>query len=64
MIAPTHLLFSKRKKLGELYDIWRVENKVYDCPSSVIGFLSENGLLNVEKCIEFLDESSRSKQVT
>ena len=48
------ILFSQRRKLGELYKQWTIDNHVLDCPSSVVDFLQIKGLLNEEKAQEFL----------
>lgn len=57
------LLFSRRKKLAEEYEKWRLcVNRgsgvtILDCPQAVIGFLNANGLLNEEKVLEYLKEN-------
>lgn len=48
------IYFSQRRKLGELYKQWIIDNHVYDCPSSVVDFLQQEGLLNEQKTYEFL----------
>lgn len=48
------ILFSQRRKLGELYKQWTIDNHVLDCPSSVVDFLQIKGLLNEEKTHTFL----------
>lgn len=48
------IYFTQRRKLGELYKQWIVDNHVYDCPSSVVDFLQVKGLLNEQKTYEFL----------
>jgi len=48
------IYFTQRRKLGELYKQWIIDNHVYDCPSSVVDFLQTKGLLNEEKTHEFL----------
>lgn len=48
------IYFSQRRKLGELYKQWIIDNHVYDCPSSVVDFLQVKGLLNEQKTYEFL----------
>ena len=48
------IYFSQRKKLGDLYTQWRIENCVLDCPSSVVGFLVGEGLMDEAKVREFL----------
>lgn len=48
------IYFSQRKKLGDLYTQWRIENHVLDCPSSVVGFLVGEGLMDETKVREFL----------
>lgn len=48
------IYFSQRKKLGDLYTQWRIENRVLDCPSSVVGFLVGEGLMDEAKVREFL----------
>lgn len=48
------ILFSQRRKLGELYKQWIKDHHVLDCPSSVVDFLQINGLLNEEKAHVFL----------
>lgn len=48
------IYFSQRKKLGDLYTQWRIENRVLDCPSSVVGFLVGEGLMDETKVREFL----------
>jgi len=66
------IYFSQRKKLGEMYKQWIVDNRVYDCPSSVVDFLQVKGLLNEQKTYEFLavktsslidDEGNSSKLI-
>lgn len=48
------IYFTQRRKLGELYKQWIIDNHVYDCPSSVVDFLQVKGLLNERKTYEFL----------
>lgn len=48
------IYFSQRKKLGEMYKQWIVDNRVYDCPSSVVDFLQVKGLLNENRIHKFL----------
>lgn len=48
------IYFTQRRKLGELYKQWIIDNHVYDCPSSVVDFLQVKGLLNEQKTYEFL----------
>ena len=48
------IFFNHRRKLGELYKQWTIDNHVFDCPSSVVDFLQEMGLLNEEKVYDFL----------
>ena len=50
------LLFTARLKLAEKYDQWRKENHVLDCPLSVVTFLLSMGLLDEDKCREYLKE--------
>lgn len=66
------IYFTQRRKLGELYKQWIIDNHVYDCPSSVVDFLQMQGLLNEEKTHEFLavktssiidDEGNSSKMI-
>lgn len=66
------IYFTQRRKLGELYKQWIIDNHVYDCPSSVVDFLQTKGLLNEEKTNEFLavktssiidDEGNSSKMI-
>jgi hypothetical protein len=49
------LLFTARQKLAEQYDLWRKENRVADCPFSVITFLQSRGLLNEDKVRQYLN---------
>ena len=46
--------FSKQIELGEVYSKWVVENRLQDCPATVIHFLQVKGLLNEEKTHNFL----------
>lgn len=48
------LLFSQRKKLGDLYLEWIKENSILDCPLSMVSFMQINGLLNEDKAREML----------
>lgn len=48
------IYFSQRRKLGEMYKQWIIENHIYDCPSSVVDFLQVKGLLDEKKTYEFL----------
>ena len=48
------IFFSHRKKLGELYKQWTIDNHVLDCPSSVVDFLQQKSLLNEEKVRDYL----------
>lgn len=48
------IFFNHRKKLGELYKQWTIDNHVLDCPSSVVSFLQIKGLLNEEKVRDYL----------
>jgi hypothetical protein len=52
--ARRMIYFTQRRKLGELYKQWIIDNHVYDCPSSVVDFLQVKGLLNEQKTYEFL----------
>ena len=64
--------FSQRRKLGELYKQWTIDNHVLDCPSSVVDFLQEKGLINELETRRFLavktsnlidDEGNSSKLI-
>lgn len=56
------LFFGDRVKLQELYAKWSDENKVLDCPLSVIGFLEGNGLINVEAAVKFIEERTTENE--
>lgn len=53
----THLLFSRRAKLAELYSSWVTTNGVKNCAFSVITFLSSNHLLDIDKAYEFIEKA-------
>ena len=50
------LFFSDRVDLEEKFIAWATENNVKNCPQSVVAWLQINGLLNIEKCVEFLGD--------
>ena len=51
------LLFSGRRKLTRLYQKWQVENKVVNCPESVIGFLTGHGLIDTGAALKFIQKN-------
>lgn len=51
------LFFKQRKQLSELYEKWVEENGVLNCPMSAIGFLTENGLINVDLTMQYIDKN-------
>lgn len=48
------LVFSKRKRLSELYKKWQKENDIKDCPLSIVTFLYSNDLLNTDNVLSFI----------
>ena len=57
------ILFSDRKKLVDLYDQWRKENKVGDGPFSVMSFLQAVSVLDEDKVRQYLHGSLRGSQL-
>ena len=51
------LVFSKRLSIVKLFEKWCKENDASDSPFNMLVFLQTNGLLNEEKCLEFLDKN-------
>ena len=57
------LLFSHRLQLSEKYKKWIRENNVDDSPFNVICFLTSEGLLDADKCLDYLTkEKEHDKQ--
>lgn len=56
------LFYGNRKALADLYEKWRDPNML-DCTENVIAFLCVNGLLNVEKTLEFISYVQRSEEI-
>lgn len=50
------LLFSKRRKLGLIFEKWCIENDASVCPENFVAFLVSNDLINEEKAKEFINE--------
>lgn len=61
MSDRNYILFSERKKLGEMYLDWVETNGVLDCPSSLIAFLHIKGLLDIGKVVEYLNSNTESE---
>lgn len=59
-LVPT-LFFGNRKKLADLYDKWRLDNSVLDCPFSVITFLVIHGLIDAEKALALIKEDEHAQ---
>lgn len=55
------LLFSKRKRLADLFQVWREKNGVADCPLGVITFLHIHGLIDKERVARFVDKADKKE---
>ena len=45
--------FSDRLQIERMYYEWASENKVKDCPSSLVAFLQSMGWINEDKVVEY-----------
>ena len=50
--------FSQTLTLGLIFDDWCRENYISTSPENMIAFLQNNGLLNVDRTIEYLETRS------
>ena len=48
--------FKDRKRIDELFKKWCEENEGSYCSYNMICFLQAEGLLNIEKCKEFISK--------
>lgn len=51
------LIFSQRKRLGDLYADWRTRCSALDCPLNVISYLHMHGIINCKAAKEFLEKT-------
>lgn len=58
--AAPKLRFHNRNRLARLYRKWQVENEVFNCPESVIGFLLSNGLINEDAAVKFVEKNKHT----
>lgn len=56
------LLFSKRMMLAAIFEDWADQNHVLICPMSVIGWLVSEGLLDISKAKELIQEYEEKKK--
>ena len=58
------LLFSKRKRLAELFEVWRMKNGVANSPLGVITFLNIHGLIDKERAARFVEAADKKERAS
>ena len=56
MTETPFLIFSQRRRIAALYQIWCKNNGIKDCPESLICFLQVNGMIDTPKTLDYIEK--------
>lgn len=49
------LVFSQRRRIATLYQIWCKNNGIKDCPESMVCFLQIHGMIDTNKVLDYIE---------